>query len=270
MRFKRKNLTSPRLRKIRRKATIRKTLLFGALLVSVFLGARTFLNLDFLAINSIRIVGAEKNSADEVKSIVVSELSGKWFGIIPKNNFLFMGKSEIANAIRQAFPNVANVKTTLASVGSLAILIEERVPYAKWCEILVSNGDCLMIDDNGFAFEKTVRSVSASTTALTIFTLAKPRYSADIFEKEKFVKLRQFIDLFKSSGFEIVSVTEKDTDYFIKLDDSSEVRVKSEDVPDDITRKLFSIKTDLQKEGKVGSVEYIDLRYGNKVYVKNR
>jgi cell division septal protein FtsQ len=264
---------------------IRGALLFGALLVAVFFASRIFFNLNFLAINSINVIGAQKTSTEQIKSVVASELAGKWLGIIPKNNFLFLGKSAIADAILRSFPDIANVRAALAGVGVLNIEIEERLPYAKWCAVANLDGNCLMIDEQGFAFEKAGPTLTASsaqirqradlggqtattTAALTVFTAAEPKYAANIFAQTKFEKLHQFIESFKSAGFAVASVKEEDTDYFFTLSDGSEIRVRSEDNPDDIVTKLSSIGADLQKDGKAASVEYIDLRYGNKVYLK--
>ena len=132
-----------------------------------------------------------------------------------------------------------------------------------------------MIDDGGLAFQKaelTLATSTATTTTnavvLTIFTSAIPKSAVSIFTQPTFAKLRQFIDSFKTAGFAILSVKEEDTDYFFTLSDGSEIQVQSEDDPNDIVTKLSSIEADLQKEGTAGNVQYIDLRYNNKVYLK--
>ena len=162
--LRRRALSSPRLRRARHNAIFRKTLIFGAFVVALAIGARTFLNLDFLTINSVKVVGAEKTSAEEIKSIVVSQLSGKWLGIIPKNNFLFIGKESISNTILGSYPNIANVRSVLAGLGNLVIKIKEKTSYARWCGLSAPIGTCLMIDEGGFAVEKDDSSITASTT----------------------------------------------------------------------------------------------------------
>jgi cell division septal protein FtsQ len=205
---------------------------------------------------------------------VASELSGKWLGIIPKNNILFMGKAAIGNAISKSFPDVASVKTTLAGLGSLTVEVTERSPYGKWCVIADPNNNCLMIDDQGLAFEKFDQSMqssattSTSTAILIVFTSAEPKLDTNIFNKTRFEKLKQFIQSFKSAGFVIDSVKEQDADYFFTLDNGAEIRLQGTDDPEDIASKLFSVEADLQKQADAGRVDYIDLRYGNKVYLK--
>lgn len=248
--------------------------MFGALAAAILIAVRTFLNLNFLAINSINIVGAKDDSSGQIKEIVVSKLAERWLGIIPRNNFLFMSVGGISGAVRSAFPDIANVRTVLAGLGGLTVEVSERAPFANWCSA-VSPQNCYVIDAGGFAFQKPELPIIATTTAtttasiLTIFTPTAPKYEANVFDGNGLKNLLGFIKSFQSAGFKIFSVKIKDTDYFFTFSDNSEIMVQGGDNPDDIAAKLSSIESDLQKEGAAaGSVEYIDLRYGNKVYLK--
>lgn len=276
MRYKRRVLSSPKLKRQNRKKFLRRAVLGGLFAISIFMGMRTFFNFDFLAINSVNVVGAESASAGSIKSLVASELSGKWLGIIPRNNFLFMNSGKIIVTIQKSFPDIANVQTVLAGLGNLTIKISKRLPYAKWCSESDIVGDCLIIDNKGFAFKNAEQILSGTTTAsttsetiLTIFTKAKPQSETTVFEQKKIDKLRQFIDAFKSADFNVIIVREEDSDYFFTLDNGVEIRIQGEDEPNNIIMKLSSIEADLQKDGNdIGKVNYIDLRYGNKVYLK--
>lgn len=225
------------------------------------------INSEIFTIKSIDVIGANKTSAVQIESLVSSAIDFSKFGIFSRRNFLFIDTQNINEAISKAFPDFSKVRTTLAGLGSLVVEVVERSPYAKWCDES-SNSECLIIDNQGFAFESS--SQSRATTFLSIFTQSKPVYASEIFDADRFSKLKQIIDSFDKSGYVVVSVTETDADYFLEISNGFEVRIKSDDESSDIIAKLDAIQNDLKNGGNTAPIDYIDLRYGNKVFLKRQ
>lgn len=267
MKLRRRTLTSPRLRKKKRSRIIKRGILGGVLAILLLFGARAVLNLDIFTIKSIEIIGADKVSPEDIKSLVSAEIDKSKFGIFSKRNFLFVNTNNISSIIQKSFPDFSKVHTTLAGLGSLVINVIERSPYAKWC-YENDHKQCLIIDEKGFAFEKD--ELNVATTTLSIFTESKPVYETEIFDIDKFSKMKQWVDYFGQFNFKIVSVTLIDEDYFMKTLDGLEIRVKSTDNLDSIITKLTSIINDLKKENDTTSIDSIDLRHGNKVFLKRK
>lgn len=265
--MRRRTLTSPRLKRKRRKVFIRRSLLAGALIISIFLGLKVLLNSDIFIIKSIEVIGAQKIPREDITSLISSEIDTSKFGIFNRRNFLFIDTKSISDLVAKSFPDFSKVRTTLAGLGSLVVEVVERSPYAKWCD--KSNPEqCFIVDDTGFAFKKD--NNQNSTTILSIITQTKPVYASVIFNTDKFSKLKDLIGYFNQAGFKIKSVIENDNDYFFKTSDGLEIRIGSDDNPDSIITKLTSIENDLKKENNTSTIDYIDLRYGNKVYIKRR
>lgn len=246
---------------------IKRGILGGILVILFLFGARMALSSEIFAIKSIEVIGVERVSPEEIKSIVSVEIDKSKFGFFPKRNFLFVDTGNISALVQKSFPDFSKVHTTLAGLGSLVINVIERSPYAKWC-YENDHQQCLIIDEKGFAFEK--ENIEMATSTLHIFTKSIPVYETEIFGADKFLKMRQWIDYFGQFKFKIVSVTLIDQDYFMKTHEGLEIRVKSTDDLDSIITKLTSVITDLKKENSTTSIEYIDLRYGNKVFLKRR
>ena len=263
--LRRRTLTSPRLRKKRRVVLIRRIILGGTLAISLLLGARELLHSDFFRIKSIEVIGSEKISSDQIKSAVISMISKgeSWF--FPQNNFLFINTVNINDSLQKIFPDFSRVRTTLAGVGNLVVEVSEREAYAKWCEIGREN--CLVIDSQGFAFDENIKQAN---TTLTIKTVSRPVLANEIFSQDKFFGIKKIVDHFNRSGFGILSITENGNDYFIKTINNLEIRIASGDNLESTIIKLISIESDLNKSKDQSSIDYIDLRYGNKVFIKRR
>jgi len=240
-----------------------RAILGGILLVSLVLGLRLVLNSEVFTIKSIEVIGAKKISPDEIKSLVSSEIDTSRFGIFSRRNFLFVDMDNITALVQKTFPDFSKVRTSLAGLGSLVIEVIERSPYAKWCYEL--DKKCLIIDSKGFAFEE---DRAGATTTLSIFTESKPVYATQLFDADKFSRLKRLVNYLDQSGFTINSVTENGVDYFMETPDNLEIRVNSGDDPDSIIIRLTSIEGELQNGAS--TVDYVDLRYGNKVFLKRK
>lgn len=244
---------------------MRRAILGIALAVSLFLGGRELLNADFFKIKSIEVIGADKISPEDIKSLVSSEIVADQSWFFPRNNFLFINTGRINNLLQKTFPDFSRVRTTLAGIGNLVIEVSERAPYAIWCDS--NGGHCSIIDSQGFAFDKNSDSRSAT---LTIFTDSKPTIGGIIFDENKFSEIKKILNHFNQSGFKIISISENKNDYFIKIETDLEVRITSGDELESITTKLISIINDQNSAQDHSSIDYIDLRYGNKVFIKRR
>ncbi|MDD5050792.1 MAG: hypothetical protein PHV93_03575 [Candidatus Pacebacteria bacterium] len=230
-------------------------------------------------IHTVQVVGADSTDAPLIEKVARGELEGKYFHFISRANSLFFPKQKIENDILNTFPSVESVKVTRADVHTLLVKITEREPFAFWCTGKVTslppqNAKCYLLDKDGLIFAKA--SDPLPPNLLT--------YSGAV-EKQTDPIGEHFLtsdDLHNLSAFlEFLGALHL-TPLFIVADSSGELEVYIEGghklllrtgMPYDTAlqnlESLFNDSTlDWGEKGIPASLEYIDLRFDNKVFYK--
>lgn len=133
--------------------------------VAVFLCAGAFVwlivwipSLSSLQIKNILVRGNKVLTEEEIKKKVKEELSGKYLHVFPETNVFLYPQKMVEENLTVAFPRIASVSAELDTERILTITLTEREPFALWCgrEILKEKSDesCAYLDEGGFVFAK--------------------------------------------------------------------------------------------------------------------
>src|SRR3989338_4781893 len=113
----------------------------------------------FVNIKKINIEGNKIIETSVISDIASKHLDGNflWFLFSKRNAFLYK-KNEIIKDSLNTHPRIKNINLNLKNFSVLNIKIEEREPFAFWCEkeegdSLVEN--CFVVDKDGFIFDKS-------------------------------------------------------------------------------------------------------------------
>jgi len=274
-----------RLRERRRK---RKTLFIiaGVLIFSV---AVTFIaRAPYFSIQTIEISGAHAVLPILVKTVAEKELGGSFIYIFPKNSILWLPKKEIAQKVRENSETIKNVTVSLAFPKKVNIHIEEYIPEAFICgsrEELTNVSlpknflpECFLLDA-GFSFATTSAKNIATTNKLLQI---KKKEVSKIELKKQVISPKQFLYttlLFQKLSQNNISidyiVLETDGDYTAHTEGGAELYF-SESLPltDAIKNMATLLGSEIFKKEELlppegfKKIEYIDLRFGNKLYYK--
>ncbi len=236
-------------------------------------------SLPSLQIKNILVLGNKVLTEEEIKQRVEEELSGKYLRVFPKTNVFLYPQKPIEESLLPAFPRVASVSAHLDTKRVLTITLTEREPFALWCgreeKSLIQEGqrNCFYLDDTGFAFSQAP-SFSGNAyfefygkgelsdgdptgsyflplaSYRNILKIKKSLEGMDAHSLSAFVGEDNGVLLFESAGYGIRFNLDQNAD---TLESNMQAVFHSSSWGDTL---------------RSGTLEYMDFRFGNKVYYK--
>jgi cell division septal protein FtsQ len=256
-----------RLRSRRRK---QKALMFSVclLLGAGFAGGLGFVShLERLAIKDVSVTGAEQLSANALTAAVRSGLTDNRWWIFAKQNIFLYPQSEIEAKLSSEFPRIKDVELKRPSLLAQAVVVtvEERKPYAKWCA-----EKCFFLDESGFIFAEASDSLTPSTSY--VFhdgLLPETDIIGQTFLRGRLPEIVHFLELLKAAGYEPRGISvENEKDFSVSLADAFILRVLFDAEGEKVIHDLkLALEADSVRD-RVTELEYVDMRFGNRVYYK--
>ena len=265
------------LRKHRRQKAGAKALVFLLIIGALFVGLGFASEWQRINIQNLEISGNKVVEAKEVEGVVLSMLDGKYLWLFSKTNFLFYPKGKIKKTLAENFLILKDIDLALENANTLKITLTEREAKFTWCgEGLpedLSTGKCYFMDEGGYIYAEA------------------PYFSGDVYFKffgrtenngnqplgsyflpEIFRRLVYFRDAAEGMNLNPSFVV-------VKNDDDAELYLGSQiNAP----KIIFKLNADIEKTAqnlelvlggeelkeKIEALQYVDLRFGNKVYFK--
>lgn len=231
-------------------------------------------------ISRITVYGEDVTLAQYAKDAI----QGSYFGVIPRNSTFFFPASRIRAAILADHPSIAAVSIFRNGFTELSIKPSTRVPIARWCGTspetrfdledsdlrsnLVSN--CYVFDAGGFIFAAT----ATSTKTINTFTLYAPLdgdalepLRATIAHAEKIPTIFDFARQLGTRGSPVNHIVIRDDEVDALLVSGARVTYVLGKEQSAFTA-LISANENFNLSD--GSIEYVDLRFDGKVYLKRK
>lgn len=236
----------------------------GIVLAGVWYGSRV----EVLTLTTVTAKGGETIDVERVKKVAEGPLEGTYMGIIPRD-FAWLYPEDDIYAALNTIPRIKNPVVTRTSGTELSVTYDEFIPYALWCDE-VNVEDCLFFDKVGYAFGKAPQLTGGALIRYRTIGV-KPTVGQSVLSVENIEHIRTFINLIeKGKRFEIAAV-EIDTagDVFYIVASGGEFKSSLRDDPATVYDNLMTIISDKNfTDIEPGTFQYIDLRFGSKVYVK--
>jgi cell division septal protein FtsQ len=264
-----------------KKRIIISVIVFVVFALLIFLLSRSFWN-----IQTIEIQGASLIKKDKMETALREHMSGKDLLIFSRANVLLLSSYETETFLQDAFPRIADVRVSKRSLHTLVITVTERTGMYLWCGdvprvLSASLEPCQFIDDEGVLF-----SEAPYFSGPVHFVIFGRKESANIIEPELGTSLFAEVDIasfmmiekelekhqLKAHG---IFITPDETRILLSRDLTSEaniIRMNARVPLDKALLNLFAAlevpKLKAQMEREADQLEYLDLRFTNKVYFK--
>lgn len=222
--------------------------------------------LQSLTLLKVSVSGGPTVAAAVVEQAVVGVLEGTYLGLVPRRFIWFYPEAEVLAAV-SVIDRIKDVSLRVEE-QTLAITFSEYSPEALWCKKEAELENCLFLDETGYAFSPAPDLSGGSL--LRYYTLqAEPTRGVTPFLPADYETMKQFTQTLADSGW-YVSGVEVDSarDAFYTLAPSGEIKAT---LIDGAAAPLTFLQTIRQSTEFAhltpGNFQYIDLRFGAKVFV---
>jgi cell division septal protein FtsQ len=226
----------------------------------------------YLQIINVEVSGTKELNASDIKQKIEATFQEKYFGVISKNNFMFVSQKNISNDLMSDFKKIRTVSVTKKFPDSVSVNIDERKALLIWCSL----EDCYLLDEKGAAYlQADFNSPEVVQNNLLKITDASGREVAigdNVVDQEYEKYALGISDALKSVGLDVTG------EYLTLSRMSDEIRVKTMQGPEILLSMQFPISSSMETlasvlkkeitDDKKGEIEYIDLRNENKVFYK--
>ena len=235
---------------------------FSMLIISVWYGTRVHA----LTLNTVTVSGGETIPHSDVEQVVKAKLEGSYMKIVPRTFAFTYPHEEIEQAVREV-GRIKSVRVVRSGGTALVVEFEEYVPHALWCKDNQPDG-CFFLDNAGYSFSPAPTLVGGSF--LRFVSIGKdPSDHVQAFSEEEYKTIQELAKLFAEAKW-FVSKAEVDAagDAFLTIVDGGEFKVSLKQPANETVSNLLTV---LGSENfahiKPGNFEYVDLRFGSKVFV---
>lgn len=224
----------------------------------------------------IRDITVEGNSVAHTEDIVRSaqmELVGKYFFVFHRDNIFLFPKPKIRERLLDEFKRISLVDIQRESLTSIRIIIAEHIPAYVWCGESEGNvgvpSSCYFADENGYVFAEAPYfsgnvffELFGSLTGVGDEAAGK-RYLDELM----FKKIMLFKDAISWNGWRAVRLMKMDDEggYAFVLDSGTKIIFNKDQEFAVLADNFNSVLGTLPLNEPI---EYIDLRFGNKVFYR--
>lgn len=248
---------------------------FFFLLVSIL-----FLRIPFFYVKKVTVEGLYSLSSEQVSTEVKSRISGNMLFVIPKKNIFIISKKEIVSSLKKTFSSIESVSIKKKPFSEIFLTITEYTPSMLFCNGDTYNTDeCFLLSNEGILFEKSPKFSSALYfTFYDVTSKNPPRIGFPVFDAntiEKVALLRKELDVLgmkasafkRNENYDEIIISKKDNtastfSILFKEDQTAETIISN------LSSSLKSQTLKESREKRFSNLEYIDIRFNNKVFYK--
>ncbi len=225
----------------------------------------------------VTVTGTATLDPTVMQKFVEGELEKKNRGFISGRNIFIFTFRPLERIITAYNPIAKSAHVTRdTSLGNGIIVdIEERSAYARWC---ATSGACYKIDESGLVFAPLGPTPTSSLASAYIFggalSTTTPESLAEAPLGETFAggHFSGILSLLKGLGqnghVAYGATLQNEQDFFIPLEEGFYIKASYGENPDMLVKNLNLVLTSDALKDKAADLEYVDLRFGNKVYYK--
>ncbi|OHA72990.1 MAG: hypothetical protein A3A27_00730 [Candidatus Wildermuthbacteria bacterium RIFCSPLOWO2_01_FULL_47_18] len=198
-----------------------------------------------------------------------AELQDKILPFIPQGNIFLFNSVKAKQSLESAFPEIENIKVSRGLPRKVRVTFQKKVGVALWCS---EASPCVLIDKKGLAFKESKPGFELLVYTADFPSIGKAVLNADTWAllldfKEKAEGIFAFHDP-KLTFLSLNVVSETRADW--KTSEKWEVYINPKESIDWQLQKLQAVLEKKIPPTRRSSLLYIDLRFGDRAYIKYR
>ncbi|MBI2109454.1 MAG: FtsQ-type POTRA domain-containing protein [Parcubacteria group bacterium] len=230
-----------------------------------------------LNIHTVNVLGNTTVSEEDVRSFLEHRLDGGYLNIISRANVFLFQPRIVEEELRTTFKKIKEVTVSRDSLQSIVIDIDERKPFYLWCEDEMvkekSEDACYFLDIDGYTFAPAPYfSGSVYFEFYKPFSGDKNPIGTNFLPETEFKRLIAFRNSIREMDIEVQKFKISDVgDYVFVLKKGTEIFFNPKQDFDILFHNLaatFDTEQFASKKKQGFFLEYIDLRFENKVYYR--
>lgn len=254
-----------------------------ALLLVLVLGGMFFA--PQLKVKQIKIEGATEVSQAELEELARNSVMGRSFGIFPKDRVFFVPTAEIRDQILRAYPRISDAAVSHVFPNMLSIEIKERAVWGIYCVrqpeqtidtepmppvYEVPTGGCYLADEAGVLFAEAPDIQGSALMRIYAFSTETPTVGMRVLNTQVQKTTQAFIESLEST----LSIQVQEILLGNPYNESITLRTAGGwgiflEKETDTETALQNLALILEKKvADQSRLEYVDLRFANKVFYK--
>jgi hypothetical protein len=230
-----------------------------------------------IKVQTITLSGNAAVPNDEILSIVNRDMAGRYWHLFSRSNSLIFPRFKIKKDILNEIKTINSVNISWQNWQEISIKFSERKPHSVWCGdilpdfVVIKEEECFFADKDGYIFSQA--PIFSGSLFIKNYGSLTPNQNNPIgsyfLTKERYSQIYNLIKILESNNLSVVSVFFTGSDFNFKLKNGPVIIFNTKNDLGSSFENLFTaIKSgDLNLEGEANIINYIDLRFENKVLV---
>ncbi len=222
-------------------------------------------------IEHVTVSGGDTIPHESVRGEVESVLRGSYMKLIPYTFSFMYPKDSIASAI-ESMPRVKNVHVE-RNEKDVVVEFTEYTPFALWCLPQSENSLCYFLDETGYAFAPGPR-LEGGALARHVREGETELARTHAFDEGAFSRTHALLARLSSElSLRVTDVLyTEDGDMKLTVNGGGELMLLADaETYDDAFENLISVLGSEEfRHIEPGNFKYIDLRFGNKIFVNEK
>ena len=234
-----------------------------------------------LRISKVELSGGVLVSQTDVESNVLKFLDGSYFWLFPKNNSIIYPKTKLEKYLTTSFPRIETINIDLQNFHTLKIIITEHKQDALWCDTLPSQSafdtgspeHCYFMNSNGLIFSTAPNfSGDAYFKYYGLLSTDEPIGKFYIASSTEFSDITDFISTIRKFSLRPqYLLASGDDQYTLFLSGNGKIYFDTKTPLSTVAQNLSALLRTTAFASTSSQnlpIEYIDLRFGNKLFYK--
>lgn len=223
----------------------------------------------------IHTVHAEGLHSDLTRTEAEQELTGTYFYIIPRNSLFFLPVGTIRERILKEHPDIVAVSVHASGLTGITVVSSPRATAFLWCGVAKTDasGDCYEVDTDGLIFSKV--DPVADSTALSKFMHVYASFDGDSLNPLRAhvayasalpnaLRLAKALKTLQANITELV-LRGDEADFYTSGGTRITYVIGREEATATLAASVFPTL-----HLNDGAVDYVDLRFEGKVYLRKQ